>query len=203
MKEAAQGQMTFESVAADSSESTGMITDIYSPPTRKLMQPGDISGAIIDSETAAALAFAIAAKTPKLPTKTAKLLVENSKAVAIECATIAFPSVGSPINTTVAVDLMSSSSSITTNATANSTTAGSSRLSLTFPYFETLYYDPVISFGSTEGMQVNDVAPAGNCTGIVCGRTAERHTNSAVTASSGLVHGAAAVLVALLLMVWI
>jgi len=186
-----------------------MITDIYSAPTRHLMQPG--ADMYIDSETAAALANALSAKRPKLPTKTAKLLISRNQAAAIECATVAYPAVGSAINTTVDISLISTNAlefetstkaaaAAAANATAGNVTAaanvtagaaanalGGSRLSITFPFFETLYYDPVVSFGGIEGMQVIDTTPQnGTCTGVVCGRQAERR---GVNGAEGAVAG--------------
>lgn len=179
-----------------------MITDIYATQTRRrLLQPGDISGSFLDLETAAALATASSSKQPKLPTKTAKLLISPSQAASIECATVAYPSVGSSINTTLAINLMSSSAVAAPDSTsskiANATLAaissanslGGSKLSFTFPYFETLYYDPVISFGNIDGMSlsVSDGSSNSSCAGVLCGRTADsRRTNGAVGAGSGL-----------------
>jgi hypothetical protein len=174
-----------------------MITDIYAPPTRHLMQPAGGDSMYLDMETAAALAAAGAAKQLKLPMKTAKLLISHNQAASIECPTVAYPAVGAAINTTVGVGLLSSSmidadakasaGGNGTAAAAASTSAnslGGSKLSLTFPYFETLYYDPVVSFGNIDGMQVNDVSPKGNCTGVVCGRAPERRVNGAEARSA-------------------
>ncbi|KAI8467404.1 MAG: hypothetical protein J3K34DRAFT_471694 [Monoraphidium minutum] len=192
MAAAAQAQLTPDPEAVQ--EPSGMITDMYAGPTRHLMQPGDISGAFLDIESATALALASAGRAPKLPTRTAKLLISTSRAASLECATVAYPSVGSAINSSVAVALTTSSSAAASpdarsskiaNATvaavssANANALGGSKLSLTFPYFETLYYDPVISFGSIDGMAVDDLAPASNCTGPSCGRGAERRANGA------------------------
>jgi hypothetical protein len=198
-----------------------MITDIYAQPTRHLMQPG--ADMYLDMETAAALAAAGASKQLKLPMKTAKLLISNNQAASIECPTVAYPAVGASINTTVGVALVSASvlaadakataaaaagpsggngtaAAAAAAAAASANALGGSRLSLTFPYFETLYYDPVVSFGDIDGMQVNDITPKGNCTGVVCGRAPERRVNAAaprvgVTALQ-LLAGAAAVALA-------
>jgi hypothetical protein len=177
-----------------------MITDIYAAPTRKLLQPGDM--AQLDAESALALANAGASKAKPLPMKTAKLLISSTQAASIQCPTLAYPAPGATINTTVGVALVSASSAPTTsaaagapaNATAAAAAAASanalsgSRLSLTFPYFETLYYDPVVSFGSTDGMQMSDAftSNSGNCTGIVCGRTAAPRSAAAAPRTSGL-----------------
>lgn len=192
--------------AEERTDADEMVTDMYAAPTRHLMQPGDISGALLDAESASALAAASAWRRPKLPTRTARLLVSPTRAAAVECPTVAYPSVGSAINSSVAISLVSAAaealeaapppaSSRIANATvaavASANALGGSRLSITFPYFETLYYDPVVYFGAIDGMSVNadDFAPKSNCTGVVCGRTAERRANSARGKRSG---GAAA-----------
>lgn len=169
---------------------------------RSLLQPMDFgSDTVIDAESAAALASR-GRKTPKLPTKTAKLLVSPTQAAAIECATVAYPSVGAAVNSTVGVTLVTASVTAPTAASskiANATMAavstagdlGGSRLSITFPYFDTLYYDPVISFTNVDGMSLEAPEPTGNCTGVVCGRTAEKRTSGAAAASGGRAGAAA------------
>lgn len=185
-------------LAADApAEKDAMITDVYAPPTRHLLQPGP--DMYVDLESAAALAAAAAPKVARLPLRTAKLLISPTRAAAIECAAVAYPVPGASVNSTVGITLISSGAMAdgAKNGTAkagNSTkpggsaAAGQSKLSLTFPYFETLYYDPVISFGSTDGMQVDIEVAAGDkagCTGAACGRKAEARVNSAGRAGAG------------------
>lgn len=198
-----------------------MITDMYGGLNRRrraLLQTGaDAFASYLDLESAEALAAAAGAAAgaeqarTKLPVRTAKLLISKTEAAAIECATVAYPAIGAAINTTVGVKLASASAmppagpgdkaAKGANATAAANALGGSRLSLTFPYFETLVYDPVVTFGPTDGMALADAAGAGGaCHGAACGRAADRRASGAVAARGGAAALAAAAIAAALLL---
>jgi hypothetical protein len=190
-----------------------MVTDAYAPPSRRrrLLQPLEDGGVFLDSDTTAALAGAGVPKAPPLPVKTAKLLVSPQQAAVIECPAVAYPTLGASTNSTVGVKLLTSippaaAAGNDTRAAASANALGGSKLSLTFPYFETLYYDPIIYFGDIDGMGLADVPapPHGGCAGVVCGRVPERRINGSPArrargALAGALAGAAALFAGALL----
>jgi hypothetical protein len=101
-------------------------------------------------------------------TRTAKLLINDTAAVELGFPTYAFESpIGArPVNVSILLD---------SKLTATAPGAPSAPAVFTFglPYFQSLYYDPTVSFGDNTGMPIADLSqlPAG-CADANCGASA-------------------------------
>ena len=130
--------------------------------------PGlDLESAEVLSAASTAAAARGARSAP--PGRVVKLLTAPGRAAAIACPTVAYPHAGSAANSTVRVELVPATAAA---AAANGTSVdaaddgrGAALLALTFPFFDTLLYDPVVTFGGPEGMADVPDADAGCVSG--------------------------------------
>jgi len=104
-------------------------------------------------------------------TRVAKLLMNDTGSVELAFPTYAFESpIGArAVNVSILLDSALAPASSASAGGGKAAPSAPASFTFGFPYFQTIYYDPTVSFGDTTGMPISDLAqlPAG-CSDVSC-----------------------------------